>query len=767
MPRPVASLSIRLLGPLEVVVAGRPIVVDTRKALAIVALVAAEGRPFARDELAAMFWPEADDEAARGALRRTLSALRTAVGESGLIIERSQVSLDPTTSRVDLADVERLAASSRASDLESAAALARGPFLAGFALRDSPGFDDWQAARAARVDRTVGGILERLAVARLEAGNAVGAVEAARRRVALDPLDELGQRRLIEMLARSTDRTGAIRQYREAVALFDRELGVAPLRETTELYDAIREDRLTASPTARPPSAAASPGRRAKQTTDSAPRVAPLVGREREIETIRLAWQGAAADGALVIIEGEAGIGKTRLGETIATTIGGEGAVALAARGYPGEGAIAYGPIAELLRAGLATPHGASRLAALDEIARLEIGRLVDLPVLVRVAGVAAPDGASARVRLLDAIAGALSALAAGTVPGLIWIDDFHLADDPTREALAYLARRLEGRSVLLLVAWRREDLTPNGLTTADDLVRLPTATSISLRRLDRDEVAAIVRAIRPDDADEALIDAFMTESEGLPLHIVEGLASGTQPGGAMPRAVQALLHGRIASVGETAAQVLSAAAVIGRSFDLATLRAASGRSEEETVIAIEELVRRGIVREVPGATGPSIRFDFAHGRMRDVAYEATSLARRRLLHRRTAEALRLERSGGDRDDLSRFALIAGHERDAGRPSEAAEAFHEAARWAESVFANREAIEHLSAAIALGHPDSAGAHARIGELRSRLGEYPAAVASLETAAALAKPSDLPAVELALGRLHRRRGDLAASASHLG
>jgi DNA-binding SARP family transcriptional activator len=741
--------------------------VDTRKALAIVALVAAEGRPFARDELAAMFWPEADDEAARGALRRTLSALRTAVGDSGLVIERSQVALDPTTSRVDLADVERLARSSRPSDLESAAALARGPFLAGFALRDSPAFDDWQAARAARVDRTVGGILERLALARLEAGNAGGAVEAARRRVALDPLDELGQRRLIEMLARSTDRTGAIRQYREAVALFDRELGVAPLRETTELYDAIREDRLTAGPTARPPSAAPSPGRRAEQIADSAARVAPLVGREREIETIRSAWQGAVADGALVIIEGEAGIGKTRLAETVATTIGAEGAVVLAARGYPGEGGIAYGPIAELLRAGLATPNGASRLAALDEIARLEIGRLVDLPVPVRAAGVAAPDGASARVRLLDAIASALSALAAGPRPGLIWIDDLHLADDPTREALAYLARRLEGRSLLLLVAWRREDLTPNGLTAADDLVRLPTATSISLRRLDRDEVATIVRAIRPDDADEALIDAFMTESEGLPLHIVEGLASGTQPGGAMPRAVQALLHGRIASVGETAAQVLSAAAVIGRSFDLATVRAASGRSEEEAVIAIEELMRRGIVREVPGATGPSIRFDFAHGRMRDVAYGATSLARRRLLHRRTADALRLERSSGGRDDLSRFALIAGHERDAGRPSEAAEAFLEAARWAESVFANREAIEHLSAAIALGHPDSAGAHARIGELRSRLGEYPAAVASLETAAALAKPSDLPAVELALGRLHRRRGDLAASASHLG
>src|SRR5580765_4816576 len=88
MPRRAALLSIRLLGPLEVAVAGRPIVVDTRKALAIVALMAAEGRPFARDELAAMFWPEAGDDAARGALRRTLSALRTAIGPAGFEIGR-------------------------------------------------------------------------------------------------------------------------------------------------------------------------------------------------------------------------------------------------------------------------------------------------------------------------------------------------------------------------------------------------------------------------------------------------------------------------------------------------------------------------------------------------------------------------------------------------------------------------------------------------------------------------------------------------------
>ena len=768
MPRDVVPLSIRLLGPLEIAVAGRPIVVDTRKALAIVALVAGEGRPFARDELAAMFWPEADDEAARGALRRTLSALRTAVGASGLVIGRTQVALDPAASSVDLAEVERLAASSRPTDLEAAAALARGPLLAGFAVRGSPAFDDWQAARAVRLERTVGNILERLAAARLSGGDVGGAVEAATRRVELDPLDELAQRRLIELLARASDRTGAIRQYRELVALFDRELGVAPLRETTELYDTIREGRLEAGPTPMGTPAGPAASRPADSTDVAASGVVPLVGRERELVTIGSAWQAATPDGRVVLLEGEAGIGKTRLAEAVATTIRADGGIVLAARGYPGEGAIAYGPIAELLRAGLATPDGATRLEALDETARLEIGRLVDLPPPLRVTGVPAPDGASARVRLLDAIASAFSAFAAGPVPGLIWIDDLHFADDPTREALAYLCRRLDNRALLLLLAWRREDLTPNGLATANDLVRLSTAKSVPLRRLDRHEIAAIVRATRPgEDVGDKLIDAFAADSEGLPLYVVAALASGEPPGSAMPRGVQALLHERIASVGETAAQILSAAAVIGRSFDLATVRQASGRSEEETVVAIEELMRRGIVRELPGAVGESVRYDFAHGRMRDVAYEATSLARRRLLHRRTAGALRLDPSVAGQGDLTRFALIAGHEREAGRPAEAAAAFLEAAGRAEAVFANHEAIDHLGAAIALGHPDGAGAHARIGELRSRLGEYPAAIASLETAAALARQSDLPAIEIALGRVHRRRGDLDAAASHLG
>src|SRR4029077_7605159 len=164
----------------------------------------------------------------------------------------------------------------------------------------------------------------------------------------------------------------------------------------------------------------------------------------------------------------------------------------------------------------------------------------------------------------------------------------------------------------------------------------------------------------------------------------------------------------------------------------------------------LEEAMRRGIVREVGGGPYQPVTYDFVHGRMRDVAYEATSLARRRLLHRRAADAIRTEIGTTDRDALTRYALIAVHEREAGRPADAAAPSLEAADRAEAVYANREAIDHLEAAIGLGGAHDAVIQVRIGDLRARLGEYPAAIAALETAAARATPDDLPAIEIALG-----------------
>ena len=201
------GLEVRVLGPVDIRVDGAPLVVDTRKAIAILVLLGVEGRPYARDELAAMLWPESDDESARSALRRTLSVLRSALGGRWIIAGRSAVSLDGARIHVDLSELEAAAGSGDHAGLRRAASLARGPFLAGFSLRDSPDFDDWRATRAVAVERLVGDVLDRLATTAEAAGDMSGAIASASRRVDLDPLDEPARRQLMALLARAGDRT--------------------------------------------------------------------------------------------------------------------------------------------------------------------------------------------------------------------------------------------------------------------------------------------------------------------------------------------------------------------------------------------------------------------------------------------------------------------------------------------------------------------------------------------------------------------------------
>ncbi len=341
----------------------------------------------------------------------------------------------------------------------------------------------------------------------------------------------------------------------------------------------------------------------------------------------------------------------------------------LAARAFPGEGSIAYAPIAELLRAGLALDGATHRLAGVPHPVLAEVARLVSLPADLGVReNPAAAESPAARARLLDAVAVVVTALVAGPVPGLVVVEDVQWADDASREAVRYLARRLTGRSLLLVLTWRSEELDTAGAVFVDAVDALPDTVRVPLERLDTEDVATLVAAAGAGATgwDPASLAA---ESEGLPLYVVEAIAAGPSAEGEAPRGVRALLHERLASVGETAAQVLAAAAVIGRTFDLGTVRAASGRSEDETIDALEELVRRAIVREADRGGEPV--FDFGHARLRDAAYEEIGLARRRLLHRRVAEVLR---SAG-RQDAARLAQIAGHELGAGRDVAAADAY--------------------------------------------------------------------------------------------
>ena len=766
-----ARISIELLGPVRVEVAGAPLAVDTRKAVALLAFLAVTSRPASRESLTALLWPESDGPDARAALRRTLSVLNAGLGAGTLAIDRTSVALREAAVEIDLArfrvalgrardhrHAPEMACEACIAALDEAISLDRGEFMSGFALRDSEAFDEWQMAEAESHRRDLASALERLARTGAAAGATERALAASRRWLELDPLHEPAHRLLMELLARAGESAAAIGQYRECVRILDRELGVAPLPETTELGEAIRAGRVPAATSSPAPPTAV-------RSVSSPVQPLPLVGRDFELAAFSDTYRSVGPDGRLVVVEGEAGIGKTRLAAEAVGLVRESGGIVLQARANAGEAGLAHAPISELIRIGLDQDGAASRLQRVRPDLRAEAALLVPLPAApARGRRPASPMDPFSGARLVEGLAEVLTALVSGTAPGVLFVDDLNRADDSSLSVLAYLARRLRGRPIILLVAWRIEELDDevrNRMTAVADGDGL--VARIELGRLDRAAVAELATASLGASG-AALADTLYAESEGLPLYVAEALASPVPVGGPTPRGVAALLHSRIAAIGDLARQLLGAAAVIGRSFALETVRLASGRSEDEAIAGLEELVRRGLIVEVAPNGGEDVRYDFSHGGLRDVAYESIGLARRRLLHRRVAEALRSGGVGGDVG--ARWSLIAYHEGLAGRSPEAAVAHRLAGEHARAMFANHEAREHLEAALALGDSNVAELHESLAEVLTLLGDYAGAIAHFEVAAVLAGPDRDAAIDHRLGLVHARRGEWSRADDYL-
>lgn len=768
------QLVIRLLGPVDVQVGGRRLAVDTRKAVALLAYVAVAGRPVTREALATLLWPDSAETQARGALRRTLSVLNAGLGETSLLVDRSTVTLDETVVSLDIdhfrdalavarehGHAPRRSCESCRSSLQAAVSLSRGPFMDGFVLRDSDLFEEWLLAEREAHGRELAGALERLVSERLAAGAWDTAISTARRWLELDSLHEPAHRALMEAHARAGETSAAIQGYRDAAAILERELGVSPLPETTELYEAIVagsfEPDVLVTPTEGSPLPEPAP----------VTPVPPLLGRERELARLRSVLANATPNGRVVAIEGEAGVGKSRLADALVESALRDGHRVIAARCYAGETDIAFGPIVALLRANLGRggAEGAERVPDRSTLRTLSIllPELADAEA--RALSRARERGPAARLALFEAVVEGLAhgSSASDSRGTIVRLDDLQWADDSTLEVLTFLARRLDARPLLLLLSWRREELDERASPLIADL---PPEALVRLGRLGPEDIRRLIDSLVAAGRVAPVLavrDHLVDEAEGLPLYVVEALAAADRPPGSVPAGIRALLQGRLAALSDIASQVVAAAAVIGRSFDGETARRVSGRSDDETVDALEELSRRGIISDA--GLGEGSTHDFTHARLRDVAYEGTSVARRRLLHRRAAEAYRTHGAPAG-DELGRLARIARHEQEAGRASEASVAFAEAGRLALRAYANREALMYLEAALALGHPETASIHERIGDLRVRMGDYPGAITAYETAAATTSPERLAAIERRVARIHLRRGDLAAAEAHL-
>jgi predicted ATPase/DNA-binding SARP family transcriptional activator len=801
------ELSLYFLGAARLLRNGLPIRPDTRKAIALLAYLVVTGQPHSRDALAVLFYPENDESHARAALRRTLSALNKALGQGYIRLTGDLISIEPSESVwVDSIEFVRLIKQAQSCQhgaqpdsqpgprescpaclelMEKAVDLYQGDFLAGFSLRDSPGFDEWQFFKSEELRRLFASALE--ALARSTSLNTMHekAIEYARRWVSLDPLVEEAHRELMKCYALAGQRNAALRQYQECARILEKELGVEPLEETQRLYQEIRHNRFS-TPGVKAQTASEHPAPSQVLALDALTRVKfPLVGRSPETESLLRAYRQGAPAGYFFALQGEAGIGKTRLAEEFSAWARQQGAQVLSARCFEGEASLAYAPFIQLLSASLEDPSSETRLEGLEEEWLEQGARL--LPALRANKETPAHNVTpSSQSLFYEGLRQVFLRLTSGHPPGILFVDDLHWADPASLDFLAYMVRRLPGNSLFILSAWRDEDLPTQARLQhiLADAQRARYATGLRLSRLQPAAVADLTRQVAAYQGrlSDDFSNRLFAESEGLPYFLVEYLdalilsqgdslkvetnLTVAQQNWNLPERVRDLLRLRIAQVDELARQLLAAAAIIGRSFDFETLVVASGRSEIETINSLETLLAHRLIKECAECESPApLTYDFAHDKLRALVYEETSLTRRRLLHQRVAEAL-AERARHSRDPGLTASLIAHHYHLAGRDQEAAEYHRQAGEHARSLFAIQQALEHYSAALEAGHPDRLGLLEAVGDMHTLLGGYPSALERYHQAILIAVSlRDRARITQKIGAVHLRRGDYAKAVAH--
>lgn len=434
----------------------------------------------------------------------------------------------------------------------------------------------------------------------------------------------------------------------------------------------------------------------------------PLVGRVSEWERLTNIWRATERGRAqLVLVTGEAGIGKTRLVEQLRSWCARRGAAVAEARAYAAEGELAYGPVVAWLRSPAFEPH----LRKLDRGSLSELARLLP-ELLVELRDVPRPDPLpenEQRARLFTAL---VKAILGAAEPLVLIADDLHWYDRETLHLVHHLLRVEPDAALLVAGTARREELGErhplNDLLVG--LRLLDRVTEIELARLSLQETAALGEQLSGRPLAAAGVDRLHAETEGNPLFVVEALRAGWDPRRGdrawSSAKVQAVIEYRLAQLTEPARSLAGLAATIGREFTTDVLMQASKVDDETVVRSIDELWQRGIVRE----RGSNV-YDFSHHRIREVAYANLSPARRRHEHWAVARALERIHTRGPRPVSGQ---IAAHYEQAGMTNEAIAWYETAAEAAQRLYAMTEAGRLLERAldIALTLPQSIEGEAR-------------------------------------------------------
>ena len=714
MAKRIASAELRLLGAFGLTaVDGSAVAFGSPRAQVLLAYLAMhrDDRP-ARRDVAFLLWPDSSEAQARNNLRQLLHQVRIGWPDADrLIVSDATVlalprdaalvlDVDAFEAAVDAAadpDLEVGLGAERAA-LEHAASLYTGDLL--------PGADgEWITPERERLAARHRRLLDRLIGALEQAGDYRAAIERGRERLRVDPLDERMYRWLMRLHALDRDRAGALRIYRECASVLQAELGVEPEPATRQLHDRIAADVAGAAGTRA--SADSDHGAAAEIVITIVRRACrdsrlPTCRPARRLGRLMGAWDRVAAGEAhLVAISGEAGIGKSRLAAEACDWAANRGIASSSTRAWAAEGRLAYAPVADWLRsASLVSSLPGLEPGSLSEISRVLPELLVQRPDLPR---------PSPRIEdwhrqaFFEAVA---EAFVAAPRPMVLVLDDLQWCDGDTLEWLHFLLRT--GRTPGLLVIGT---IRPEEVDHAHPAARLLAAlrdagqsTEIDLGPLDAAETAELAASVAGRALRAGVAREIHAETEGNPLFVVEtvraGLAGGepaavpaTGQARGLPPRVQAVIAARLDQLSQPARDLASLAATVGRAFGLDVVRASGDATEDAIVAGLEELLDRRLIREQPAAG-----YDFAHDKIREVAYGTLTAARRRLLHRRVAEGLLVTHPQG-RNEVA--AQVAWHYALAGQPWEAADHYGLAAEEAQRLGANMEAIALLGRGLEL------------------------------------------------------------------
>lgn len=665
----------------------------------LVYLLLHRNETFLREHLSFSLWPDRPERDSLGTLRRALSELRRSLPtlEEGQWIVDSQDGIRWNLNSpywLDIEIFEQLTSEATIFALHEAATLYTGDLLNGW-------YDDWVLVESVRLNQIQRRNLRQLIAHHRLVGDLETAIDLAQQLLILDPLSETDSRDLIGLLYEVGDRAAALTEHNRIVSKLRDDLGVEPMEETEMLRRAIVEG--AALPTEGKTPSISNRG--------SMPDRPKLIGRENETDTLTELWKATVSGhGQLVLVSGEAGVGKSHLVHSLADNIANQGGLALVGHCYEFEQSLPLQAIVTMLRP-------ASSLLQRMELAPVHRSTLTYLLPDIFGAGASWSKQLDAserhlRFQLFEALLQAFLAIERSH-PLLLIIEDIQWVAESTLDWLTYIIPRLGANRLLIVITYRTTEVDSQHVVSR--LSRRfgdgANYSHISLHPLSTEANRKLVAHLAGLDVVQTttLADRLFAKSGGNPLFLREMVRGLIEMGQIevrdgrwtdaslaalanleiqLPDSLRRMISDRVDRLSDTSRAIIRTAAVAGKVFHYDIVRKAGNIAEGLALESLEELLTLGFLK----SSKEEGYFSFSHHLVQEAIYASLISPRRNYVHRHLARATQALQPNNVETLFHHFMAAGDHQK-------ASEYALHAARRAEAVYAYEEAVTYRLIAL--------------------------------------------------------------------